>query len=76
MCGGAFEPTMFPEDTHPAVLLTAVVDASGRVLADATGATRPGMMLADQLDPQAAQVLQAALEGQTTPETLAIRQAQ
>jgi NarL family two-component system sensor histidine kinase LiaS len=75
MCGGALEPTMFTEDTHPAVLLTAIVDARGHVVADATGATRPGVMLADQLDPQAVQVLQAALEGQTTPEKLAIRQA-
>jgi HAMP domain-containing protein len=73
MCSGASELTMFPEDTYPAVLLTAVVDARGRVVADATGATRPGVMLADQLDPQATRVLQAALEGQTTPETLALR---
>src|SRR5262249_41061377 len=70
-----FEPTMFPEDTQPTVLLTAVVDASGRVLADATGTTRPGVMLADQLDPQATRVLQAALNGQTTPEALALRQS-
>jgi two-component system, NarL family, sensor histidine kinase LiaS len=71
---GTLQPTMFPENTHPTVLLTTVVDASGRVLADATGALRPGAMLADQLDRQATQVLRAALEGQTTPATLALRQ--
>lgn len=74
MCGGSYEPTMFPKDTHPAVLLTAVVDANGQVVADATGATRPGAQLVEQLDPLGRQVLQAALSGQTTPQTLALRQ--
>lgn len=74
MCGGAYEPTMFPADTHPAVFLTAVVDARGHVVADATGVTRPGTPLADVLDPRGRQVLQAALSGQTAPQTLALRQ--
>lgn len=74
MCGGGYEPTMFPKDMHPAVLLTAVVDARGHVVADATGATRPGTPLSDQLDSHGRQVLEAALSGQTRPETLARRQ--
>jgi two-component system, NarL family, sensor histidine kinase LiaS len=72
-CVSAHEPTMFPEDTYPALSLTTIVDANGRVLADATATITPGILLAQQLDAQAATVLQAALEGQTAPEALAIR---
>jgi two-component system, NarL family, sensor histidine kinase LiaS len=72
-CATPGTPTMFPKNTFPAVSLTTIVDASGRVLADATASITPGIMLAQQLDSQAATVLQAALEGQTAPQALAIR---
>lgn len=73
MSSGAHEPRMFPSGTYPAVYLAAVVDAGGRVVADASGTAAPGALLAEQLDPQATQVLRAALDGQTTPQALAIR---
>ncbi len=72
-CATPGSPTMFPKNTFPAVSLTTIVDASGRVLADATASITPGITLAQQLDAQAATVLQAALEGQTAPQALAIR---
>lgn len=75
MYTGGSGPAMFPKDTYPPVLLNAIVNTQGDVIADATGTLTPATALTSRLNPQAVQVLQAALNGQTAPELLTFRQA-
>lgn len=69
-----------PDDTAPAqlgrVVLVAVVDTQGRVLAVKPGGLLPaGAPLAAELAPEEADRLQAALHGETEPSLLATRNA-
>lgn len=70
-CSGT--ATIFPDDTHPAVLRSTIVDAEGRVVGAALPEQARGAPLAPHLPAPAREVLQAALSGQGQPARLARR---